>query len=93
MAWLDPASCEGRGAAIRTGGTGEQDATWVQHTGWRGFSEAMLDAGIRVYDAAIIRDLDGVLTASDALAETCNGCHQEYRPELPSEGRGRVHPH
>lgn len=81
------------GSYISWGGTGEMDATWVQHTGWRGFSEAMLDAGIRVYDAAIIRDLDGVLNASDELAETCNGCHQEYRLELPSEGRGRVHPH
>ncbi len=81
------------GSYISWGGTGEMDANWAQRTGWRAFSEDMIDAGIRAYDAAIIQDLDGVLAAGDELADTCNGCHQEYRLELPSEGRGREHPH
>jgi hypothetical protein len=81
------------GSYISWGGTGELDGAWVERPRWRDFSEDMIDAGIRAYDAAIIRDLDGVLAAGDELAAACNGCHQEYRLELPSEGRGREHPH
>jgi hypothetical protein len=80
------------GSYISWGGIGETDANWVERTGWREYSEQMTDVGLRAYDAAIVKDLDGVLQAGDDLAAVCNGCHEEFRLDLPAEGPEHVHP-
>jgi hypothetical protein len=78
--------------AITTGGTtGEMDAEWVSDPGWRTWSQAVMDAGVMAYDAALARDLDAVLAAGDPLVMACEGCHTQFKPDLPTEGI--VHPH
>ncbi len=79
------------GSSITFGGTGSMDANWVEQDGWRAYSQDLADAGVAAYDAAVRRDLNGVLTAGDSLIMSCEGCHQEYKPALPSEGI--MHPH
>lgn len=79
------------GTAVTTGGTGVFDEEWVQEPAWQRFAQDMTDAGALALTAANQRDLGGVLQAGDALIETCEGCHTEYKPELPTEGM--VHPH
>jgi hypothetical protein len=79
------------GSYITVGGTGQMDASWAEQTGWRGYAQDLEDAGVLALDAANRRDLNGVLAAGDSLIMSCEGCHQEYKPALPTEGI--VHPH
>jgi hypothetical protein len=79
------------GTYITVGGTGVLDANWVQQAGWQAFAQDVSDAGVAAYDAALRRDLNGVLSAGDSLILACEGCHEEYKPALPTEGI--MHPH
>lgn len=80
------------GSYITFGGTGQMDAIWVEQTGWRDYAKDLQDEGALALDAAIRRDLNGVLAAGDSLIVTCEGCHSEYKPGLPREGIVHVHP-
>lgn len=79
------------GSWIATGGTGEADAGWVNQLPWRTNALAMTDGAIEALTAAQQRDLPGVLRAGDLIIESCEGCHLEFKPDLPTEGI--VHPH
>lgn len=79
------------GSYITFGGTGQLDANWVEQAGWQAWSRDVSDAGLLAYEAALSRDLDGVLAAGDSLILTCEGCHADYKPALPTEGI--MHPH
>lgn len=79
------------GSYLRLGGTGDLDANWVLQPGWKAFAQDLSDAGGLALDAAIRRDLDGVLIAGDSLILACEGCHAEYKPAVPTEGI--LHPH
>jgi len=79
------------GSYITFGGTGQMDANWVEQTGWRDYAKSLQDGGALALDAAIRRDLGGVLAAGDSLVLTCEACHAEYKPALPTEGI--LHPH
>lgn len=79
------------GTYITFGGTGVLDADWVQQPSWQSYSADVANAGVLALDAANRRDLADVLLAGDSLIMACEGCHQEYKPALPTEGI--VHPH
>jgi hypothetical protein len=79
------------GSYITFGGTGQMDANWVEQTSWRGYAQDLADEGKLALDAAIRRDLNAVLSAGDSLIMTCEACHAEYKPALPTEGI--LHPH
>ena len=78
------------GDYITYGSTGEIEANWIERTGWKVHSQDLTDAGLMALDAAIRRDADGVLEAGDNLMTVCEGCHQEYRLEPPTEGTVRL---
>jgi hypothetical protein len=79
------------GSYITFGGTGQMDANWVEQTSWRGYAQDLSNEGMLALDAAIRQDLTGVLAAGDSLIVTCEACHAEYKPALPTEGI--AHPH
>jgi hypothetical protein len=76
---------------IATGGAGEPDAGWVRQVTWKGYAANVNQGAVEAYEAAKARDLDAVLAAGDRIIEACEGCHQEFKPDLPTEGI--VHPH
>lgn len=80
------------GSYITFGGTGQMDANWVEQTGWRDYAKNLQDESTLALDAAIRRDLNGVLAAGDSLLVTCEACHAEYKPGLPREGIVHAHP-
>jgi hypothetical protein len=81
------------GALIRVPGTGVNDVTWVASPGWQKWSRAMSDAGQAALKATEGKDLKALVAANGQLVESCEGCHKEFKPELPSEGIVHAHSH
>ena len=79
------------GSWVALGGAGEADPGWVRLPNWKMYAQELTDAAVMALDAAQSQNLDAVLKAGDALVESCERCHTEFKPDLPSEGI--VHPH
>jgi hypothetical protein len=76
---------------IATGGAGEADSGWVRQTTWNEHARKLNDGAFDALLAARERDLAAVLGAGDRVIAACEACHQEFKPDLPTEGV--VHPH
>lgn len=50
---------------------------------WIKDSKMMLEAGAAAYQAALDKDIQGVLATTDKLTESCIACHQTYRKNYP----------
>jgi len=81
------------GATIRLEGTGVHDREWVMDEKWQAAAKAMSDAGVAALAAAEARNFEGVVAANGQLAESCESCHKEFKPSLPSEGIIHKHTH
>jgi len=81
------------GAITLLEGTGVHDRAWVTNEKWQAAAKAMTDAGVAALKAAEARNFDGVVAANGDLAESCESCHQEFKPSLPSEGILHKHRH
>jgi hypothetical protein len=78
---------------IQLGGTGPTDPVWARQDNWRTDARAMGDAAIAARAAAKGRDLAALVTANTALVQSCESCHQAFKPELPTEGIVHQRPH
>jgi hypothetical protein len=78
-------------SAVTMGGSGVNDAMWVTQRSWRGYVEQMNSASVQALAAAKSRDIRGLAMAGDRLVESCEGCHRQYKPSIPTEGL--MHPH
>ncbi|MEP7209632.1 MAG: cytochrome c, partial [Alphaproteobacteria bacterium] len=67
-------------------GSGPNDAAWVKDSDYRRWSEAMQAQSIDVAQAVHRRDLGQFRSAARKLSDTCQSCHQKFRPELPDGG-------
>jgi len=47
---------------------------------WSKLVEGLRDASMTAYKAALTKDQDNMLKASDVLAASCSSCHNKYRP-------------
>lgn len=79
------------GSTMTMGGSGVNDAMWVVQPGWRRFVSEMNTASNQALNAARDRNLNALASAGDNLVESCEGCHQQYKPSIPTEGL--LHPH
>ena len=81
------------GPAITSGGTGATDNVWADSASWRTYAQQMSDAGVAAFDAARGRNLEALVKANGELVQSCESCHKEFKPELPSEGILHGHAH
>jgi hypothetical protein len=81
----------GAGTLIAVGGTGKADPGWALLPNWRKHSQHLNEAGLAALSAARAKNLEALVKANGQLVEVCESCHQEYKPDLPTEGI--VHPH
>jgi cytochrome c' len=81
------------GALVSVAGTGARDREWVQSANWQKWSRAMSNAGMAAHKAAQNKNLNALVAANGQLVEACEGCHKEFKPDLPSEGITHVHAH
>ena len=81
------------GPAITAGGTGPTDAVWVKTPSWHTQAQRMSDAGVAAMNAAKSKNFEALVAANGRLVESCEGCHKEFKPELPTEGIVHGHSH
>ena len=74
-------------------GTGINDIVWTDSAGWQKWSRALSDAGLAALKASQDKNMDALVAANGRLVEACEGCHKEFKPELPSEGIVHAHAH
>lgn len=74
------------GMLIQLGGTGQADPGWARLPPWRTNAHLMMDAALAARQAAKQRDLPALVQANGRLVESCESCHKEFKPSLPTEG-------
>ena len=79
------------GPAITVGGTGPTDAVWVKSPSWTTHAQRMSDAGVAALNAAKGKNLPALVAANGQLVESCEACHKEFKPDLPTEGIAHSH--
>jgi hypothetical protein len=74
-------------------GAGARDAAWVSSPGWQKWARALSDGGLAAMKASQAKNLEQLIAANGQLVDACEGCHKEFKPELPSEGIVHAHEH
>jgi hypothetical protein len=70
-------------------GTGKDDEKWVTNADWQMWAADVQKTALQIRDAVKAKDLMKLSDGADHLAETCQACHDKYRPETPSDGIAR----
>lgn len=71
---------------ITLGGAGALDDAWVENEEWTRFSKDMMAGAETAMDAARLHD-DALLDqAGEQLIRSCEGCHEAFKPNAPTEG-------
>jgi hypothetical protein len=71
---------------VSLGGTGQADRGWVTSPAWQDWAGKLRDAGLTVRRAVDNKNQMALRSAGDALVGVCEGCHQQFKPALPTEG-------
>jgi cytochrome c556 len=93
MVWEHAVQIAAAGPAITVGGTGPSDAVWVKSASWSGYAQRMSDAGVAARNAAKSKDFKALVAANGQLVESCESCHKEFKPDMPTEGIVHSHAH
>jgi cytochrome c556 len=78
---------------IQLPGTGVSDAIWVKADEWQKNARLMSEAATAALAAAKSRSLPALVEANGTLVRSCEDCHKQYKPELPTEGIAHQRPH
>ena len=79
------------GYLLARGGTGPEDAQWIAQPEWQRETKAMIDAALAAATAAESKNMENLLLANGQLVDSCLGCHERFKPEIPTEGRTHQH--
>lgn len=80
------------GTLISLGGTGVADPGWVMTPAWQEWSQGLTDGAVAALAAVRSADQDALDDAGRAIIDACEGCHREFKPDLPTEGLTHI-PH
>jgi hypothetical protein len=71
---------------ITIAGTGVNDAAWVMDPDWRLWAADMQSSALQAKAAVGQKDQARLKLVGDHLVETCQSCHQKFKPGLPTMG-------
>ena len=76
------------GAVIQIPGTGEFDEEWVADESWRQWSDELTKIGEDALPLAEAKstDIEAWRALGDRLIANCEGCHANFKPDIPSQG-------
>lgn len=75
------------GALLTIPGTGPNDREWATDPTWQSWAAALQQTGADAVLAVRAQDLEGVARVGDAIVEICEGCHIDFKPDLPTGGQ------
>jgi hypothetical protein len=73
------------GTVIALGGTGPADAGWAQLPDWKRHALELRDVALLARTAAQGKNLEALVAVNGKITDTCEACHKEFKPELPTE--------
>lgn len=76
----------GSGPLITQGGAGVLDDEWAVTEEWVSYSRNMTNAAMLALDAANKKDKQLLASTGDVLVASCEGCHNAFKPGVPTEG-------
>ncbi len=71
---------------VSLGGTGQADRGWVTSPGWQDWARKLRESGVAVKRAVDTKNQMALRSAGDALVDVCEGCHKQFKPDVPTEG-------
>jgi len=74
------------GTLMSLGGTGAADAGWVMAPAWQEWSQRMTDGALAALAAVDDADQDALNDAGGTIIDACQGCHEVFKPDVPTEG-------
>lgn len=74
------------GTLVSLGGTGPADETWVTNPEWQRWSARMIRDTKEILGAIEAQDQELLLAAGERLVDACEGCHEIFKPSIPTEG-------
>ncbi len=77
-------------STLSMGGSGVNDAMWIVQPSWRDYVNQLNNGGLLAIRSARDNDVQGLVQASEMLVQTCEGCHQQFKPSIPTEGYYRL---
>ncbi len=69
--------------------TGKDDAMRQANADYAGWAADIQKTALELRDAAKAKDVMKLGAAADHITETCQACHDKYRPQVPSDGVAR----
>lgn len=80
------------GTLVSLGGNGRADDGWVRNPAWQAWASQMIEESQRAIEAIDAKDQGALKASGERLIEICEGCHAEFKPQIPTEGISHV-PH
>ena len=74
------------GTLVSLGGTGPADQSWVTNREWQRWSARMIRDTNEILRAIEEQDQELLLTSGEKLLDSCEGCHEIFKPTIPTEG-------
>lgn len=76
------------GAVIQIPGTGPNDGEWVKNPEWIRLSKELTGIGAEAVKLSEAKsaNVDDWRAVGDKLIQNCLACHEQFKPEIPSEG-------
>jgi len=74
------------GSAMTLGGKGVADDGWVHSPKWAQHAQEMIDSAEASLKAIDSRNVVALNASGGRLVASCEGCHNEFKPDLPTEG-------
>lgn len=72
------------GTVIQVPGTGPKDVEWTSAPSWKAWSDQLSGIGMEMLQLVEKKDSAGFVGAGDRLVAACEGCHKEFKPEIPT---------
>lgn len=72
------------GTVMQVPGTGPKDVEWTSAPTWKTWSEQVSAIGMDMLQLVEKKDAEGFVDAGNRLVAACEGCHREFKPEIPT---------
>jgi hypothetical protein len=77
---------QGAATLVSLGGTGPSDREWAASPIWQEWAGMLRNAAASAKAASDTKNQMALRGAGDELVSVCEGCHDRFKPDVPTEG-------